>query len=232
MAAILVGRRSSRVKLGLGALGFVSFAALIVGVYIETRPDRATSPFAIVVADLVGDADRSQTRHILQSLRTQFEEAIARSDIEILSRGEVLVIPSGNIKNGETATTAKGRKWLKEQKGSVLVWGEVGGRDKLLRLRLLPAEGDGASKAYALSEQTLELPDDFGDNLGVLFAAQTAIAISPVYNRSGEAIADLVDPFVARLKPLAEKPPASFSDTRAPLWQAFGWRIAPWRRAW
>ncbi len=82
------GRRSTRVKMGLGALGFASFAALMVGVYLETRPERAATPFAILVADLDGDTDRSQTRHILQSLRTQFGGAIARGDIEILSRGK------------------------------------------------------------------------------------------------------------------------------------------------
>jgi hypothetical protein len=126
------------------------------------------------------------------------------------------------MKNAETSMTAKARSWLKEQNASVLVWGEVGGRDKLLRLRLLPAEGDGASKAYALTEQTLELPNDFGGDLGALFAARTATAISPVYNRSGEALANLIAPFVERLQPLAEKPPASFSDeTRAQLWHAY-----------
>jgi hypothetical protein len=86
------GRRSSRGKMWVGAGGLVFLAALAVGVYLETRPDRAASPFAILVADLDGDADRSQTRHILQSLRTQFGEALSRGDIEILSRGEALVI--------------------------------------------------------------------------------------------------------------------------------------------
>ncbi len=216
------GRRSLRVKMLMGIGGFTLLAALMVGVYLETRPERAATPFAILVADLDGDADRSQTRHILQSLRTQFGEAIARGDIEILSRGEALVIPPGNMKNGEMATTVKGRTWLKEQNASVLIWGEVGGHGKLLRLRLLPAEGDGASKNYALAEQTLELPNDFGGDLGVLFAAGTATAISPVYKRSGEALASLLAPFVARLKPLAEKPPASLLDeTRAQLWYAY-----------
>jgi tetratricopeptide (TPR) repeat protein len=202
----------------------VFFAAAMGGGYIATLKslDRATSPFAILVADLDGDADHSQTRHILQSLRTQFGEAIARGNIEVLSRSEALVIPSGNIRNAEAAMTAKGRSWLKKQNASVLVWGEIGGRDKLLRLRLLPAEGEGASKAYALSEQTLELPNGFGGDLGALFAARTATAISAFYGRSGEALADLIAPFVARLKPLAEKPPASFSDeTRARFWDAY-----------
>ena len=216
------GRRSSHGKMLVGVGGFVFLAALIVGVYLETRPDRSTSPFAILVADLDGDTDRSRTRHILQSLRTQFGEAIARGDIEILSRGEALVIPPGNIKNAETATTAKGRAWLKEQNASVLVWGEVGGHDKLLRLRLLPTEGDGASKTYALTEQTLELPTDFGEDLGTLFAAQAANAISVIYDHPGETIANLITPFVAQLKLLAQNPPASFSDeVRARLWHAY-----------
>jgi len=206
---------------GLG--GVVFLAALMLGVYLETRPERATSPFAILVADLDGDADRSQTRHILQSLRTQFGEAIARGDIEILNRrGEVLGLPAGNIKTAEEAITVKGRFWLKEQNASVLIWGEAAARDKLLRLRFLPAEGDGSAKSYSLSDQTLELPANFGGDLGTVFAAQAATAISPVYDRSGEALADLIAPFVAKLKPLAEKPPASFSDeTRAQLWHAY-----------
>jgi tetratricopeptide (TPR) repeat protein len=215
--------RRGKVWAVIGASVFL--IAATSGAYIATRkppPDRATSPFAVLVVDLDGDADRSQTRHILQSLRTQFGEAIARGDIEILSRGEALIIPPGNIKDAEAATTAKGRSWLKEQNASVLIWGEVGGHDKLLRLRLLPAEGDGASKAYALAEQTLELPNDFGGDLGALFAARTATAISPVYDRAGEALANLIAPFAERLKPLAEKPPASFSDeTRAQLWNAY-----------
>ena len=216
------GRRSSRGKMWVGVGGLVFLAALMLGVYLESRPDRAATPFAILVADLDGDADKTQTHHILQSLRTQFGDAIARSDIEVLSRGEALAIPPGNIKNAEAAITAKGRSWLREQNASVLVWGEVAGRDKLLRLRLLPAEDDGSSKAYALTEQTLELPNDFGGDLGVLFATRTATAISPVYNRSGEALADLIAPFVEKLKPLAEKPPVSFSDeTRAQLWNAY-----------
>jgi hypothetical protein len=210
----------------------IVLALAIGGAYIATRqppPDRATTPFAILVADLDGDADRSQTRHILQSLRTQFGEAIARGDIEILSRGEALGIATGNIKNAEAAITVKGRSWLKEQNASVLVWGEVGGRDKLLRLRLLPSEGDGSSKAYALTEQTLELPNDFGGDLGVLFAARTATAISPVFEGSGKTLADLIAPFVAKLKPLAETPPPASPMKRA---RCFGTLTRLVRSAW
>ncbi len=39
---------------------------------------------------------------------------------------------------------------------------------------------------------------------------------------AGEALAGLIEPVVAKLKPLAENPPASFSgDARARLWHAY-----------
>ena len=73
-----------------------------------------------------------------------------------------------------------------------------------------------------LSEQTLELPPDFGGDLGAVFATQGAATLSPVHDRPGEALAKLIEPFVQSLKPLAENPPASFSDeTRAQLWDSY-----------
>jgi hypothetical protein len=69
---------------------------------------------------------------------------------------------------------------------------------------------------------TLELHPDFGADLGAILAVQAATSIEPVYERSGEALAGLIEPVVAKLKPLAENPPASFSsDTRAQLWHAY-----------
>ncbi len=55
-----------------------------------------------------------------------------------------------------------------------------------------------------------------------MLAAQAAAAISPVYDRSGQALAALIAPIVSKLKPLAENPPVSFPDkTRAQLWHAY-----------
>jgi hypothetical protein len=172
------GRATRRGKAwaGSGAFAFLAVAAL--GGYIATRkppPPVAKSPFAIVVADLDGDADHRQTHHIRDSLETQFGEAIRRGDIEILVRGETLTMPpDGNLKTALETARGKGRSWLKEQKASVLIWGEAKAPDKLVRLRFLQPEGDESAKSYALSEQTLELPADFGGDLGIVFAAQAA----------------------------------------------------------
>ena len=104
----------------------------------------------------------------------------------------------------------------------MLIWGEVGAQDKVLRLRFLRRQGNsGSAKPYDLSA-TLELPSDFGAEIGAVIAAQAARAINPVYERAGEALAELIEPVVAKLKPLAENPPASFSsDARAQLWYAY-----------
>jgi hypothetical protein len=142
------GRASRPGKVWAGAGAFLFLAVALAGAYIATRkppPERATTPFAILVADLDGDADRGQTRHILQSLRTQFGKAVARGDIEILSRGEALAISAGNMRTAEEAVEKKGRAWLKEQNASVLIWGEAAARDTLFRLRFLAAEGEGGA---------------------------------------------------------------------------------------
>jgi tetratricopeptide (TPR) repeat protein len=103
----------------------------------------------------------------------------------------------------------------------VLIRGEVADKNNVLRLRFVTPRDGGAAKPYSLNEK-LELPVDFGSDLGAVLAAQAASAISPIYHRSGEALAALIAPLVAKLKPLAENPPASFPDeTRAHLWIAY-----------
>ncbi len=179
--------------------------------------------FAILIADLDGDAERAQTRHVLQTLRTQLAEAIERGDLQVLSRGEALHLPAaGDIRAAEIAVEKQGRAWLKEQNASVLVWGEVAEAHKKLRLRFLQPEGaGGAAKPYDLNAN-LELPANFGADLGAIIAVQATTAITPVYERSGEALAEIMAPLGAKLRPLAENPPAGFSDdTKAQLWHAY-----------
>ena len=109
------------------------------------------------------------------------------------------------------AAEKKGWAWLTKKHGDVLIWGEVADKNKVLRLRFVTARDGGEAKPYSLNEK-LELPVDFGSDLGAVLAAQAATAISPVYRRSGETLATLIVPIVAKLKPIAENPPASFPD--------------------
>ena len=185
----------------------------------ETRPSDARK-FTLLVAELEGDTNKTQTGHIISELEKQFPQH-GDVDVHILPYPEALSLGHGERARALEAAEKRGQGWLYEKNGDVLIWGKVFG-DEVLRLRFLPNRGEGSGeKSYALNE-TLELPLNFGGDLGAVLAAQAATAISPVYDRSGEALAALIAPIVAKLKPLAGNPPASFPDeTRAQLWHAY-----------
>ncbi len=136
----------------------------------------------------------------------------------------MLSVGRGELSVALEAAEKKGREWLYKMHGDVLIWGEVADKNKVLRLYFVTPKDGRAAKPYSLNEK-LELLVDFGSDLGAVLAAQAATSISPIYDRSGEALARLIAPVVAKLKPLAESPPASFSDeTRAQLWRAYACR--------
>jgi tetratricopeptide (TPR) repeat protein len=228
IAVLLFGREQGwprRVKIMAGAFAACAMAGALATAHAETRPPapQRAAKFAILVADLDGDADRVQTLHVLQSLQAQFAEAIGRGDLQVLSRGEALRLPSGDAGAAEIAAQKQGRAWLKEQNADVLIWGEVAQDHKLLRLRFLrPEDGAGPLAPYEPSP-ALELPPGSGADIGTIVAV-TAI----VYERSGKELTELISPIVAKLKPLAENPPASFSsELRAQLWHAYA--VGEWR---
>jgi len=94
--------------LPVGACVAVLAGTALIAVYLFTRRPRATK-FAILVAALDGDANQTQTRHILQSLRMQFAEAIERRDLQVLSRGEALRSSAGDIQDTDIALQKRGR---------------------------------------------------------------------------------------------------------------------------
>ena len=214
---------------GIWAIALASAGGLAVAArswFRKARGKRAVraaggTQFAILVAELACDTNKSQTNHLLIELEKQFPPHGA-ARLHVLPYPEVLVIGAGERSTAIAAAEVRGRKWLKQKNADVLIWGEVGAADKVLRLRFLTPIGEGgAQKPYELNS-TLELHPDFGADLGAILAVQAATSIAPVYERSGEALAGLIEPVVAKLKPLAENPPASFSsDARARLWHAY-----------
>jgi tetratricopeptide (TPR) repeat protein len=177
--------------------------------------------FTLLVAELAGDADRTQTNHILVELEKQFPPR-GEARLHVLLYPEVLKLGPGERAAALQAAEERGRRWLKDKNADVLIWGEVGAKDKVLRLRFLTHAFDsGGQKPYEMNS-ALELPLNFGADLGAVLAAQADTAISAVYDQEGEASAALLLPIVTKLRPLAENPPSSFSDqTRAKLWQAY-----------
>ena len=89
------GRATRRGKLRAGVGAVVLTVAALATFYAATRPPAPlrAAKFAILVADLDGDTDKTQTRHVVQTLRTQFAGAIERRDLQVLTRGEALRLP-------------------------------------------------------------------------------------------------------------------------------------------
>ena len=174
----------------------------------ETRPADGKK-FTLLVAELEGDEDKKQTGHIIAELEKQFPPR-GEASLHIIPYPDVLPVGRGERSAALEAAEKKGRAWLTKKHGDVLIWGEVADKNKVLRLRFVTARDGGEAKPYSLNEK-LELPVDFGSDLGAVLAAQATSAISPVYDRRGEALAAIIAPIVAKLKPLAESPPAEFS---------------------
>ena len=139
----------------------------------ETRASDGTQ-FTILVAELDGDADNSQSRHILAELQKQFPLGGEARLCACSPYPEVLAEPRRTWRERSPAPKHAAGPGLKQMKADVLVWGEQGAKDKVLRLRFLTPIGEGgAQKPYELNS-TLELHPDFGADLGAILALQAA----------------------------------------------------------
>ena len=154
--------------------------------------------FTILVAELEDDDEkRSQTKHVIQSLRTQFgahqsSKAFAVVDYpRVLKAGIV-----GSLDQRDEDAERKGRDWLNEKNAHLLIWGSVAAANKVIRLRFLPREGEARhEKGYVLSE-TLELPIDFKGDLATGLMAYVLGQAAPAFEAK--------EPLVQALKPLLE----------------------------
>jgi len=178
--------------------------------------------FTILVAILERDDDDIQRSHILHSLERQFQAGDLGKRMEVKAYPRKLTLGYGERGEMIAAAEKKGRAWLEHRKADVLIWGEVGSKDKVVRLRFTTAERPGnAAKSYLLTDK-LELPADFGEEFGAVLAAIAAIAIKPIYDNAGRALAEIIAPIVGKLRPLAANPPDGFSPhQKAQLWHAY-----------
>ena len=189
---------------------------------IRWGPPAPGTHFTILVAQLDNDADNSQQKHIRQSLEAQFRGAGADARMHIDIYPDTLRLKTGEIGAALLDAEKKGRDWLWQRNADILIWGEVADANKLLRLRFTTADAaTDSAKPYSLTEM-LELPADFGADFGAVLATLAATGIQPIYEEAGQALAEIIEPIVGKLRPLAANPPASFSDDdKAGLWHAY-----------
>ena len=116
--------------------------------------------FTILIADLDGDNDRQQTRHVRAAL-------LGRPGLEVHLTGQLLQVADlGSQTEAQIEAERRGRKLLEEGNGDLLIWGEVRATDKELNLWFLSRGGTSTfgAPSYSLTEK-LSLPADFNQDL-------------------------------------------------------------------
>ena len=171
--------------------------------------------FSVLIADLEGDADGSQTE--------QLAEALSDSrGLQVIQLGRVLKIGNvGDVKQNIAKAEGTGRTWLREKKADVLVWGRDTGT--FLKLRFLSAGAPGRPDGLGRFGEVFELPRGFGPALGTQIVSLTLIAVAPATEAQGTYLVELLKPTALKLKKLLDdKSPGFESEQRSRLQHSFG----------
>ena len=164
-------------------------------------PAGDASHFTILVVELEDDDEkRSQTKHVIQSLRAQFGAHLDSKAFAVIDYP--MVLKSGNVgllDQRDKAAEQKGRDWLREKNAHLLIWGSVAEANKVVRLRFLPVEGDGQNeKGYKLSD-ILELPSNFKYDLSAGLAAYVLSEAIPAFDAT-KSLVKIIEPLLPRMK--------------------------------
>lgn len=161
---------------------------------------------SILVAQLEGDEDRSQTKLVLHSLEHALTLGGKGRRVQVLDAGRILRRgKSSDVFRQRAETEAKGREWLKQAGADVLVWGEVAAKHEALRIFFLLSEGRATQRpdeGYAVTGHGVSLSKDFTEDLGFVIAGHVVAAAAPAY-QDGTFVANLLEEIYPRLEALA-----------------------------
>lgn len=138
------------------------------------RPAATPSRVRVLVARLDGDEGGRVRKLITGALED-------RDGITVKPLREVLGLSGPGGKSRQFAEAGKrGRQWLEQEEGQVLVWGEVLKHGRLVRLHFLTpsAEDEYRPGGFSLGDW-LDLPTDLGPALSDLFYGITLAASLP-----------------------------------------------------
>lgn len=182
---------------------------------------------SIFVANLDGDTDGSQTKHLLQSLRHVFDATDDRHRIEVKQlRRALREGDSGDVFRDHQKARETGKEWLKLSGAHLLIWGHVADRNKALRIFFLPAEGHPErrpSETYILTER-FQFSEDFGEDLGTAIAVS---AVAQIASKFGYG-KPFDDSFYQRIKALAGQKLLSQTKGGCELESALGVFVHCW----
>jgi tetratricopeptide (TPR) repeat protein len=158
------------------------------------------APMSILVARLAGD-DGKQTERVRVSLRRAFAASQSGQGIQVLeAQRELQRGNSGDDARDQAAAEAEGRRWLSETGATILVWGEIAAKDKVLRLyfvRNAKQASQSLRESYVLNER-LELARDFQEDLGLVVAGHVTALAAPA-SETSRFVGGLLDDLQIRL---------------------------------
>ena len=130
----------------------------------------------------------------------------------------------GDQFKGRRHAQNKGRNWLNQKNGDLLIWGEFAkardGVDASYALEFLNRAGDESNVDFAHRQK---FPAEFLDAVSLAILALVFAEIAVIWDRPGQAIHDELEKAVQRLRALTHHmPPALSDDARGALWNAFG----------
>jgi tetratricopeptide (TPR) repeat protein len=192
-------------------------------VSVRTKPMK-DGYYNILIANLASDdSDSGQTEHVRHSLEVQFDATSLKSRVRVQRCHCTLRSAGARAEDTAAALAAsqrRGHRLVEKLNADVMVWGEVArsanpNEKAAVRLRFLPRYGEPSesAKSYTLNE-VYELSENFGNDVATMLAGLVAARIPPALEEPqarGQYLADVLEPAVSKLAPLAETPPRVFS---------------------
>ena len=180
----------------------------------------SNAALSILLAQLEGDHDGSQTTHVRVSVDRILDLSDKRSQIQLLRTDRILRRgPSSDVRDQRNFAESVGREWLKRSGAGLLIWGEVGGRDKVLRLNFLLGEGETKKRlreSFTLSQQ-LELSPDFSEDLALVIVARAVATLARFASNSEGLVPDVLEQVYPRLSAIGANPAVAQSQASCEL---------------
>ena len=176
----------------LGQPSFEEARRYVESFFIERPPG---TQFTVLVADLAGDSDLTQTDLLAEALHES-------GGLRVVRRGRTLLSSSvGDVETAIEAAEKTGQKWLAGANADVLVWGrDTGSR---LKLRFLSRERKATGpKGYRRFGEELELPRNFEKALEAQLLAVALSYVAPATEQQGTYLVSLLRPAATKLKNL------------------------------
>lgn len=175
---------------------------------------------SILVAHLYGDQDGSQTDHLRKSLHHALDLTGTGRQVQVIGTDRVLKHHvSNDLRRQRESAEAIGREWLKQSGAELLIWGEVAGRDKVLRINFLPSDGEISTRqiwgelgkarrlaeSYTFSDR-LVLSADFTEDLGFVIVSRGVAILARRASNGGSVAPDLLREIYPRLIAIGTNP--------------------------